>query len=466
MRTRLALLVLATVLLALLVVLGGVIPTLTSALRDEKLRTLSEEVRSYAPSIEDAIDSNTPQPQIDALVQDIADTANVRVTVLSVVSGDLGLQTYPKSDSTRQVEIRDLRFDVALDAARSGRLETATEAAGTGSVGQAALPLSFTDPESGRRVLGSVVVFSEPLDDVEGDVGVIRNRILVVGAIALLLTALAAWFGAGAIARRVKALETVAGRVAHGDFSQRFPVQGDDELAQLARALDDMRVQLAELDSARKRFIATASHELRTPLFSLAGFVELLQDGDVPEEDRAEFLEQLRQGVHRLTQLAADLLDLSRLEAGALELRPEPTDLRLIAETVTGEFRPVLDQHDSTVEVRLPPDPVEAVVDPDRVAQVLRILLDNALTHTPRGTAMVVSASRRGGVARLGVGDFGPGIPRTMLPRIFEPFVTSDDAQGSGLGLAIAHELAERMDGHLVVESQPGRTTFQLELPA
>jgi signal transduction histidine kinase len=104
--------------------------------------------------------------------------------------------------------------------------------------------------------------------------------------------------------------------------------------------------------------------------------------------------------------------------------------------------------------------------DPERVAQVMRILIDNALTHTPAGTDMVVSAGRRNGRVRIGVGDFGPGVRRTMLPHIFEPFITSDDAQGSGLGLAIAHELVERMDGELVVESQPGRTTFTLELPA
>ncbi len=114
----------------------------------------------------------------------------------------------------------------------------------------------------------------------------------------------------------------------------------------------------------------------------------------------------------------------------------------------------------------MPGGAVEAMCDPERVAQVMRILIDNAITHTPDGTDMVVSASRRDGCVRFGVGDFGPGIHRTMLPHIFEPFITSDDAQGSGLGLAIAHELAERMEGELVVESQPGRTTFTLELPA
>jgi signal transduction histidine kinase len=168
----------------------------------------------------------------------------------------------------------------------------------------------------------------------------------------------------------------------------------------------------------------------------------------------------------RLQRLATDLLDLSRLEAGSLELRAESTDLRSVARQVADEFIPALATHSSHLELRLPAEPVNAVCDPERVGQILRILVDNALTHTPEGTDIVVSASRRDGRARLGVGDFGPGIGRSLVPRIFEPFVTTDDAQGSGLGLAIAHELTDRMAGTLDVDSQPGRTTFTLELPA
>ena len=464
LRTRLAPLALGVVLLALTVVYGGVVPTLESSLRGEKLRSLAEEAKSYSPAIQEAIDTSASAGQVNALVRDTADAANVRVTLLGVNAGDLGVETYLKSDSTREVQIQQ-QFDVAVEAARLGQPTTGTEPGTGGTLGQAAQPLFFRDGDSRRPVVGAVLVLSEPLDDVEGDVALIRNRILLVGLIALILAAAAAWVAARPTARRVKRLEQVAGQVAHGDFSTRFPVDGTDELGQLAQALDHMRSQLADLDDARKRFIATASHELRTPLFSLGGFAELLQDDDVPEEDRREFLRQLREQVERLSRLATDLLDLSRLEAGSLELRPEPTDLRTLAQAVTSEFRPALDAHDSTVEVRLPTDPVEVVCDPDRVAQVVRILLDNAITHTPVGTDLVVSASRRNGVARVGVADFGLGIPRAMLPRIFEPFATSDDNQGSGLGLAIAHELAERMAGELVVESHPGRTTFTLELP-
>jgi len=157
-------------------------------------------------------------------------------------------------------------------------------------------------------------------------------------------------------------------------------------------------------------------------------------------------------------------LDLSRLEAGALELRSEEVDLAEIVQLVSAEFIPALAQHDSELRRRVAPAPVVAC-DPERVAQILRILIDNAIAHTPRGTGIVISIAATERETRLAVRDFGPGIPADERERIFEPFYTSDEGQGSGLGLAIAHELAERMGGALTVESTPGRTVFALTLP-
>jgi two-component system OmpR family sensor kinase len=463
---RLALLVFAITLAAVSVVYFYVAPSLQSSLREQKLHTLAEVARRYSRPIAAAKNNDAPAHVLDAKVRQAADLASARVTLLLVNRGTQGLQIAPESDSFLAVEIRDLQFSVALDAAASGKLRTGSEAGESGRVGEAALPLFFHPPGSPDRVVGSVLVFSGPLGEVDDNVAFIRRRILVAGVIAIVIAMLAGYLAARALSARIRRLEGIARQAAGGDFSGRFSTGRDDELGRLAAALDAMQRQLAELDSARKRFIAIASHELRTPLFSLSGFLELLRDEDLDEETRERFLAEVSEQVDRLAKLATGLLDLSRLEAGALDLRPEPTDLRALAQRVSHEFSPALDQHDSRLELRLPQEPVEAMCDPERVAQVMRILIDNAITHTPPGTDMVVSAGHRDGRARIGVGDFGPGIHRTMLPRIFEPFVTSDDAQGSGLGLAIAHELAERMDGALIVESQPGRTTFTLELTA
>ena len=199
-----------------------------------------------------------------------------------------------------------------------------------------------------------------------------------------------------------------------------------------------MQRRLAELDSARKQFIANASHELRTPIFSLGGFVELLEEEDPSPEERAEFVRTMREQIERLTKLTADLLDLSQLDAGAMVMQAGRVDLGGLAREVTREFGARADLHGSRLELRTPEQPAIARGDPDRVRQIIRILLDNALTHTPEGTKVTVttySANRR---AELTVSDEGAGIPQRVQSRIFERFYTADTAGGSGLGLAIA----------------------------
>jgi two-component system, OmpR family, sensor kinase len=444
----------------------GVTSGLDRGVRDQKLDTLTGLARRYSGPIWQAINGSLPAPQLDARVRQAADNSGARVTLFAVSHGTQGPQTELRSDSTQQTEINDLQFDVADAAARTGRVARGTEAGNVGRVAEAALPLRLTAPGARHAGVYYVAVYSAPLEDVDATVSLIRDRVLVAGTIALLGALLAGYLVAQTFSSRVVRMEAAARRVAQGDFGARFESGSRDELGQLARTLDAMQRQLAELETARRRFIATASHELRTPIFSLSGFLELLEDEELDEETRAAFLRQLRLQVDRLGKLATDLLDLSRLEAGSLELRPEQTDIGELAKGVAAEFTPALAAHESHLELRLAGGQVEAVCDPERVAQIMRILLDNALSHTPAGTDVVVSASRRDGNVRLAVTDFGTGIRRGDLERVFEPFYTSDDAQGSGLGLAIAHELAERMAGELSAESSPGRTTFALELPA
>ncbi len=460
LRTRLTLLFFAVTLVAVLVVFFYVAPQLESSLRTQKLRSLTETAQAFTPLIAGVVRDNAPSRRIDQTVKQVADRTSTRVTLLSVGDGTEGLQLAIVSDSTSEVEIHDLRFGIASVAARTGRVTRGSESSADGELGQVA------EPVRDAGTVSRVAVFSAPLSDVEGNVALIRRQILVAGALGLLLALLGGFWVSRTIARRVKALEEGAERVARGDFTATFPAGHDDELGQLARALDAMQRQLGQLESARKRFIAIASHELRTPIFSLGGFLELLEDEELDEETRRQFVAAVREQVARLGKLATDLLDLSKLEAGSLELRAEPTDLGELARAVSAEFAPALDKHRSRLELRLRGEAIQAVCDPERVAQVLRILIDNALTHTPEGTGMVVTAARENGAVRLAVRDEGPGIARDARARVFEPFFTSDDAQGSGLGLAIARELAERMDGSLELDTEPGHTTFSLQLPA
>jgi signal transduction histidine kinase len=454
-----------------LIVLGAigtiyltVTPRLEERLQNQKLERLTADARGNVEgrsgfAARFVVDSEDA-PLADRSVDSAGTSASAEVLILELLTGRPPAVA-GKMDSAPDGGVGEADVSaLALDAIEAKRPVSAVQATGAGQQAIVAYPLIRED-----EVLG-VAVFADTLDEVEGNVALIRRQILLSGGIALAIALMAGYLVARALSQRVGRLEQAARKVAAGDFSNPIRADSDDELGQLAAAFDDMQNQLARLDRARKQFIASASHELRTPIFSLGGFLELLADEDLDEETRRQFLDQLRGQVDRMRKLATELLDLSRLEAGALELRPEPTDVGQLAREVAGEFTPAAHRHESAVKLELPDEPIELDCDPERVAQVLRILLDNALVHTPAGTGVRVSAARRNGHVRFEVSDRGLGIKRQNMPHIFEPFFTSnEEAQGAGLGLAIARELAERMQGRLTVRSAPGSTTFSLVLP-
>jgi len=312
---------------------------------------------------------------------------------------------------------------------------------------------------------GVVILFSASLSDTLATVHVIERRLgyaaIVALAIALALGSMAAAFHA----RRIRRLEHAAERIAQGAFDDPVIDAGDDELAELAHTFERMRVQLSRLDSARRAFVATASHELRTPLFALGGFIELLEDEELDEATRREFLATMRGQVERLTKLATDLLDLSRVDAGGLAVERAPVELGELARALGGELRGLAERtgHELDVEIG---DDVWAMGDEERIVQIGRALAGNALTHTPAGTRVLLRTKTGDAHAWLEVEDDGPGIPVDQLERVFDRFYRVEDgiAPGTGLGLAIARELATLMGGRVRAASRPGRTVFTLEL--
>jgi two-component system, OmpR family, sensor kinase len=454
-----------------LIVLGAigtiyltVTPRLEERLTNQKLDSLREDAQRavegrFGLSSQLADSGNRRTREFEQEVANTAARSSAEVIVLNRRREPTSVTAFVDSQPEGGLQAGDVS-PLAIDAVTAGRPIARAEATPLGREALIAYPLMREND-----VIG-VAVFADTLDEVEGNVALIRRQILLSGGIALVVALLAGYLVARALSQRVGRLEQAARKVAAGDFSNPIRADSDDELGQLAAAFDDMQAQLARLDRARKQFIASASHELRTPIFSLGGFLELLADEDLDEETRRQFLDQLRGQVDRMRKLATELLDLSRLEAGALELRPEPTDVGQLAREVASEFTPAAQRHESAVRLDLADEPIELECDPERVAQVLRILLDNALVHTPSGTGVLVSAARQNGHVRLEVSDRGLGIKRQNMPHIFEPFFTSnEEAQGAGLGLAIARELAERMQGRLTVRSGPGSTTFSLVLP-
>ncbi|HEX3830585.1 MAG TPA: HAMP domain-containing sensor histidine kinase [Solirubrobacteraceae bacterium] len=459
LRNRLALVFFTITLLSVAALYLYVAPGLQSRLMGEKLTSLAQSARAHSGPLRRTIGSSTPLPTVHRIITRTANLTGDRVTLISVNQAGGHPQLARVADSSNAATSGAVRLAIAKRAVVTRKVATGTASTPAGRMAEAAYPVVY-----GTRV-AAVIVYSAPVSDVLRTVSTVRHEIVVAGALALLVALVVGYLVARALAQRVKRLELAAKQVAAGEFTTPIPVDSADELGQLAAAFNDMQSQLLQLEAARKKFIATASHELRTPVFSLGGFVELLEDEELDPETRRRFLDQVREQVQRLGKLSVDLLDLSRLESGSLELRPEEVDLGELTRSVSSEFEPTLAQHDARLELRLPTR-IEAQCDPVRVAQIVRILIDNALTHTPPGTQIVVTAGRDDGRVLLAVRDDGEGIDTHALPRIFEPFYTADDAQGSGLGLAIASELADRMAGRLSVDSASGGTTFTLEIPA
>jgi two-component system, OmpR family, sensor kinase len=436
-----------------------------SSLEERRLQDLQAVAGVFQGTLERAREANPKQPSLERQVRALADATDARVT----------LWEWEEKPEGRQLDRRGLDFSVRTDSAeqtavpradalaaravRTGRTQTGFGSFQGEDVGLVAQPIGpAKDPQW-------VAVYSRGFEEVAETVTFIRERVLWATAAALLIALVGGYFVAHRLARRVRRVERAATDVAHGRFKEPLPVDSEDELGQLTRTFNDMQRQLREVDIARKEFIATASHELRTPIFSLAGFVELLQDEDLDEETRREFVDTMREQVERLQKLSVDLLDLSRLDSGSVELQTEDVDLAELTRSVVGEFRPALSDHRTELHMEIPEEGPLAECDRERVAQIMRILLDNALRHTPVGTDVTVRAQRENGAAELTVADEGPGLPAGSRDKAFERFYTGDAARGAGLGLAIARELAERMDGRLILDDRAGTTAFVLKLP-
>jgi len=319
-----------------------------------------------------------------------------------------------------------------------------------------------------------VLVAQRRLTEVTAAAEQVRNALVAGAGVGVLVAIALAVTLSGTLLRRLARLRVAALRItAEGPDAPSPRDEGRDEVGDLARALARMQDALRRQEAARRSFVSTASHELRTPLTMLQGTMELLEedlrDGRVDIADAQLQVTNARRELRRLSALAGELLDLSRLDA-AVQLRSEPVELGELARAVAAEFD--LRARERGVELRVIP-PVDGCWgrgDPDAVARVVRILLDNALRYGPPGQAITIGTTTGDGVVGVTVADRGPGIPNEEREHIFERFHRGRAAgpeSGFGLGLAIGRELAERMGGDLrLADRRPPGACFVLTLPA
>jgi signal transduction histidine kinase len=443
---------------ALLLVLAGafaivyiaVVPSLERRLVDNRLDQLEAAALNLRTEV--------PGPTLQQIWVDLTSRRqNARVLLYNYLTAGQNPDLIVTLDSG----FRSTAFNddpLAERSARTLALERGTVDRGGRRFAEVAVPV---------EEIGPFLLLNSSLEDSLDAVDYVKQSILIAGLLAFGAALLVGFTGANVFAGRIRRLERAAERIASGKFDEPIIDTRSDELGELARAFERMRERLSGLDHARREFIANASHELRTPIFSLGGHLELLDDEELDEQTRQAFVSEMRAQVERLTKLTSELLDLSRLDSGRLRVEQEPVDLAETVRVVVTELTPLAQASGHALEPVVD-GPTWALADGQRVLQVARSLVENALRHTPEGTTVLIRVEPHGREVELVVEDDGSGIPPEHRAHVFERFYRVDGAMasGSGLGLAIARELAELMGGTLELAESEGRTRFTLRLPA
>ncbi|MBR21532.1 MAG: two-component sensor histidine kinase [Leifsonia sp.] len=456
--------------------------SIATNLYDARKQQVLAEARQATVSAQQLLDSSVTQTgTIDVeAVRQVAQT-----TISNVTSSQFAIQRTPgqvtpqtmTALSTSGLELSiissDLRDQVAVDDgqlySQAVSIPTA-EGSDPGIVVGSALEV----PTAGQYelyLISNVRDVQETLDFVQ--------QTLVIGSLLLIGTiGLVTYFVVRLAIGPVRLAAETAERLADGQLDQRIPERGEDVIATLARSFNRMAdslqrqiTQLADLSRVQQRFVSDVSHELRTPLTTirLAGDV-LYDQRDQFTPTTARTAELLHTQVERFEVMLADLLEMSRYDAGAVELDVEPTNLvRLVEESLEG-IRPLADERSSELRLVAPGGYFEADVDARRVRRVLQNLLGNAVDHG-EGKPIVVHVDSDADAIAIAVRDYGLGMDEAQLERVFDRFWRADPSRqrttgGTGLGLAIATEDAQVHGGQLDVWSRPGEgTCFRLTLP-
>jgi two-component system OmpR family sensor kinase len=329
--------------------------------------------------------------------------------------------------------------------------ETATGAGGELEAGDGRRIRYVAVPVTGGRASGVFAVtidLSNELEEVNSDLRVAAG----VGIGVLVLASFLAWAVAGRVLAPLRLLRDTARSISESDLTRRIPVEGDDELAGLARTFNAMLDRLEVAFASQKAFISDAGHELRTPITIVRGHLELL--GDDPQE-RRETIELVTDELDRMSRLVNDLMLLARAQRPDF-LQPEPIDLSDLTRELFAKASTLAERDWRLAAV----GDGRIVADRQRLTQALMNLSQNAVTHTHQSDAIELGSQVSNGAVRLWVRDTGPGVADEDRDRIFERFVRAEagsrSGEGAGLGLAITRAIAQAHGGRVELDSRPG----------
>lgn len=461
LRLRLVLALLATSLITLVASIATLVPPLDHRLQRDRLNELRVVARTARFGI-DALPSGVLRPgsrEARALVVELRRRTTGRVVLLAA-----------DGTSLADTDAEDDAVSPALARIRALHLPRVADVHEGVRGGQAILVTGVQRPD-GRRL---ILMLSEPLGDTRAAGEVVRSAVPLALAVGLAVALLLAVFLSRSLLTRLRRLREDARALGAEGLAHPVDVGPQDEVGEVAGALEAMRVRLVEEERARLAFLATASHELRTPLATLQATLELIGEDlrdparlaadPMTLQDRADGA--LRQ-THRMVALATDLLDLSRIDALA-PLAVEPVELVETAWMVDAHLGDALVRAGRELLVDGEP-PVHALGEPTSVLRILVILVDNACAYGAGSVRIAIATAAAGTEVLVRVTDEGPGLSERDRARVFARFERGDASHtrpGSGLGLPIARGLATRMGGALDAVPGDRGACFELRLPA
>jgi signal transduction histidine kinase len=330
--------------------------------------------------------------------------------------------------------------------------------------------------ENGQTT-GGIFMFA-PLEPINARVRGLATALMGALLAGAALAGVLSFFTARKFSRRLVAMDGVARAMADGNYAARILPKGDDEVARLGASLNTLAQELQQriaaveqMDQARRGFVTAVSHELRTPLSIIQGYTEAILDGMATEAEKEQYLKAIYEESERLHRLTDELLDLRRMEAGAVSVRREEIRLEDVAAGAAARFNTRAADAGIDFQVNAAPSPPVAG-DAHRLEQVVVNLLENAFRFTPAGGKVMLAVRPGTAGVELSVTDSGAGIAAADLPYIWDKFYRTDRARtrysgGSGLGLAIVREIVELHGGRVEVTSVPGEgSVFTVTLPA
>lgn len=271
----------------------------------------------------------------------------------------------------------------------------------------------------------------------------------------------AVYFISEKIVSPIRQMSVATKRFSAGEFDTKIPVEGSDEIAELATAFNSMADSLANLEYMRSSFLANVAHDLRTPMTSISGFIDGILSGAIPQEQQSYYLGVIGQEIRRLSRLVSNLLDISRMEAGNRKFEKTPFDICETARIILLTFEAKIDAKKLNVEFDAPDDRLYVYSDKDAVYQVLYNLCDNAVKFSRDGGLYRITIKEAGDKVSVSVFDEGIGVSKEDLPNVFDRFYKSDksrglDRTGVGLGLYIVKTIMDNLGEQITVDSVQG----------